>query len=44
MVKQNHNTARDDVSAALILAAGEFDRQRKRPPKKSGMKYGGLVG
>lgn len=32
--KGTNNTARDDVAAALVLAAGAFDRQPTTPPRR----------
>ena len=29
-----HNEARDDVAAALVLAAGALDRKRRKPPRR----------
>ena len=39
-----NNQSRDDVAAALVLACGEYHRIIRKPPRSSGMKYGGLVG
>ena len=33
LVKSTNNTARDDVAAALVLAAGELARRDARPPR-----------
>ena len=43
MVKRGtHSEARDDVAAALVLAAGLETRTRDQRPK--GWRYGGLAG
>ena len=39
--RSSNNTARDDVAAALVLAAGAWDRYWAMPPTTGG--YGGLV-
>ena len=38
----SHNTARDDVAAALLLSAGAFVRSQSKP--KRGFKYAGMAG
>lgn len=40
LVKSRNNTARDDVAAALLLAAGAYQREAARPPRRG---YLGVV-
>ena len=41
MVKRSNNVGRDDVAAALVLAAGESERMASKPPKTA---HSSLVG
>ena len=40
MVKKSNNVARDDVAAALILVAGEWERRTKKQGNKRGSYLG----